>query len=537
MKANLFPSSWLRMIFAIAFTIALIGPSPLMAFTAQEAVEGAPPWQAPIVDNDGDETTDGFRAEQVIVRLVPGADETAFNARYGTTTLASIPSRNIHLLQLPSGADEVESEGVFGDDPDVVWAELNFANQAPEGRPRNFFVSGWADEASYTGQYASGLLGLEAAHACSTGGGVLVAVIDTGVDASHPALSGLVGSGWNVFEGSADVGDVGNGVDDDGDGLVDEMTGHGTHVAGIIAQVAPGAVLLPIKALDSDGVGDAFFLAAAIYHAIDSAAAVINLSLGSTYSARVVEEAVSEAAGAGTVVTAAAGNQNRSEPPEYPAAGGNALGVAATDANDVKSYFSNYHPSLAISAPGTEIVSTIPGGYGSWSGTSMATPFVSGASALVLDAYSGRVGVWNQLAQTAVPIDEINLGYARLLGAGRLDVAAAVGCGTTSTTTDTSDTTGTSDTTETSETTIESTGSAVVVDTDGDGVNCRAEASADAAIIAVLPEDAVVDLAGEPIGEWQPVFCGDSIGYVHTQYLSYEEALSEHWSGRLQQCS
>jgi thermitase len=528
MMANLFPSWWLRLILTIAFTVALIAPSPLTTFAAQESeVDGASPWQAPIVDNDGDETTDGYRAEQVIVRLVPGVDEAAFNARYGTTILASIPSRNIHLLQLPSGADEVESEGVLGDDPDVVWAELNFASQAPEGRPRNFFVSGWADEASYTGQYASGLLGLDAARACSTGGGVLVAVVDTGIDATHPALSGLVGSGWNVFVSSADVSDIGNGVDDDGDGSVDEMTGHGTHVAGMIAQVAPGAVILPIKSLDSDGVGDAFFLAAAIYHAIDSGAAVINLSLGSTHSAWVVEEAVAEAVGAGIVVTAAAGNLNRAEPAEYPAAGGNALGVAATDANDLKSDFSNYHPILTISAPGTEIVSAVPGGYASWSGTSMATPFVSGAAALVLDAYSGGVGVRDQLAQTATPIDEVNPGYGGLLGAGRLDVAAAVGCGATSTVPDTSEADA-----NTSEMTIESTGSAIVADTDGDGANCRAEASTDAAIIAVLPEGTVVDLAGEPVGEWQPVFCGDSIGYVHTQFLSYEAGVSGKRSGR-----
>ncbi|MDP9368646.1 MAG: S8 family serine peptidase, partial [Chloroflexota bacterium] len=452
-------SAWLRPFLWVALASALVVSSTPVALALQEGEEdGGAPWQAPFVDSDGEETTDGYRAEQVIVRLAPGADLAAFNARNGTNVLAAIPSRNIYLLQLPSGSDETTSKDVLGEDPDVVWAELNFASQAPEGRPGNFFVTGASDETSYSGQYASELLGLGAAHACGTGSGVVVAVIDTGVDAAHPALAGSVlGNGWNVFENSSDTSDVGNGVDDDDDGSVDEMTGHGTHVAGIVTQVAPGAAILPIKALDSDGVGDAFFLAAGIFHAIDSGASVMNLSLSSTQNTQVVAEAVAEAAASGIVVAAAAGNLDRAQPPEYPAVDDNALGVAATDSSDLKSAFSNYHGALDISAPGTDIVSTIPGGgYAYWSGTSMATPFVSGAAALVIGAV---MGAREQLALTAAPLDGINPSYAGLLGAGRIDTAAAVGCGTSSTTTETSE--------STTETTEATTGTAVVAGTDG----------------------------------------------------------------------
>ncbi len=520
MITNLPISIWSRRFFWLVLIFALaIRSAPMAVALAEGEEDGGAPWQAPFVDGDGDPTTDGYRAEQVMVRLAPGTDLAAFNARNGTSLLAEITSRNIYLLQLPSGSDEATSEGVLGDDPDVVWAELNFASQAPEGRPRNFFVTGASDETSYSGQYASDLLGLDAAHACGTGTGVVVAVIDTGVDAAHPALAGRVlGSGWNAFENSPDTSDVGNGVDDDDDGSVDEMTGHGTHVAGVVAQVAPDAAILPIKALDSDGVGDAFFLAEGIYYAIDSGASVINLSLSSTQNTRVVAEAVAAAAASGIVVAAAAGNLDRPQPPEYPAIDANALGIAATDASDLKSAFSNYNSALDISAPGTDIVSTMPGGgYAYWSGTSMATPFVSGAAALVIGA---GMGARDQLAQTSVPLDGLNPSYGGLLGAGRIDAAAAVGCGTNATT-DANTSNVTTTASGTSEATETTTGTAVIVGTNGDGANCRIDASSEADVITVVPEGTTVDLAGDLVGEWQPITCDDVLGYVHSQYLSY----------------
>ncbi len=416
----------------LAFVLAVMlaaGSAPIgAAFEEGETQEGSR--LAPIVDHDGEVDTDGYRAEQVIVRLVPDADLAAFNSRHGTKLIDAIASRDLYLLRLPPGEAEADAADTFGDDRDVVWAELNFANQAPEGRPRNFFVRGTAVEGP-SDQYAAELLGLDAAHACGRGNGVVVAVVDTGVDSQHPALAEVVlGNGRNVLEDSRDIADVGNGLDDDGDGAVDEMTGHGTHVAGIIAQVAPRASIMPIKALDSDGVGDAFFLAAAIYHAIDNGADIINLSLGSTHDARVVAKAVAEATGAGIVITAAAGNEDRQRPAEYPAAGGSAVGVASTNATDHKSGFSNYHPALTISAPGSKIVSAFPGdGYVTWSGTSMATPFVSGAATLLLGEGMSAAAAVDRLAATAVDLDATNPNYRGLLGAGRLDVTAAMGCG------------------------------------------------------------------------------------------------------------
>ncbi len=241
----------------------------------------------------------------------------------------------------------------------------------------------------------------------------------------------------------------------------------------------------------------------------------MNLSLGSTYNARVVAEATGEVTAAGAVVVAAAGNVDRQNPAEYPATGGDALGVASTNAKDLKSSFSNYHPVLTISGPGSDIVSAFPGGsYVTWSGTSMATPWVSGAAALLLsqDPGLGASGVSDRLSGAAVPLDGTNPNYAGLLGDGRLDVGEAAGCGSAGTSSTQS--TGTDGATT-------STGTATVVKTGGAGANCRTAADPAAPVITVLAEGSEVPLAGDATGEWQPVTCAKTTGYVSTAFLSY----------------
>ncbi|MDQ3411323.1 MAG: S8 family serine peptidase [Chloroflexota bacterium] len=387
----------------------------------------------PLIDDDDDATTDGFRAQQAIVRLKPGTNIDNYADRHDADVAAAIPAQNLYLLDLPGAVTDPVRLGPLRNDARTVWVELNYGHQAPEGRPGRFFLS--ATPVSPQDAAAAeppAALGIADAWSCATGDGAVVAVLDTGFDAAHPELAGrIVAGGRNVLANRPNTSDVGNGIDDDGDGLVDEMTGHGTHVAGIIAQVAPDAGLLPIKVLDSDGVGDAFYVAAGIYRAIDRGAEVINLSLGSTHDALVIAEAVRAAHDAGIVVFAAAGNADRDLPPEYPATDRHAFGVAATDANDVKSGYSNYHARLLLSAPGNDVISAFPGGgYAAWSGTSMATPWVAGAAALLLEMNPNRTvnQVGTRLAATADPIPNHDPRYDGLLGAGRLDVGAATAC-------------------------------------------------------------------------------------------------------------
>lgn len=398
-----------------------------------------------IEDPDGIAETDGYCADQTIVRLAAGVDVNAINATFATETVDEVSGQRLFLLRLPDNSDEAAFAAQLDADARVVWAERNFIDQTPEGRPHRFFPrsDGMPVAGSLSQAYAPELIGAPAAWECASGSDVLVAVIDSGLDPDHPAFANTPMNdkdAWNAFsnqDGFGNVDDIGNSEDDDGDGFEDEMTGHGTHVAGIITQIAPGAAIMPIKALDSDGVGQAFYLARAIYRASDRSADIINLSLGSTANTRVVREATNAAVSGGILVVAAAGNAGPSGRREYPATLNNVFGVAATDDRDRPAEFSNVHASLDLSAPGVDIVSAFaidqppdnPLGspWALWSGTSMATPWVAGAAALLMEQNPGWSAnqVAARLRATAAPIQGSPAG----MGSGRLDAGAAVACG------------------------------------------------------------------------------------------------------------
>lgn len=394
------------------------------------------------IEDDDNPATDGFCDDQAIVRLSAGVNVGAINSAYDTETIDTIAGQRLFLLQLPDNSIETSFADLLMADDRVTWAEPNYVDQAPEGSPRRFYPSSGSTPipGSLDQSYAPTLIGAEAAAACVDGSGVTVAVIDSGIDADHPAFAATtIRNPWNAFSGEAGhiaAEDAGNGEDDDGDGSIDEMTGHGTHVAGIVAQIAPNAAIMPIKALDSDGVGQAFYLARAMYRALDQNADVINLSLGSTQDTRIVRDAATDATSAGVFLAAAAGNSGGSDFPEYPATLDSVFGVAATDSQDNRTEFTSLHSSLDLSAPGLGVVSAFPAdqpplsplgsNYALWSGTSMSTPWVAGAAALLLERNPGwtptRIG--ERLQASAAPIAGAPAG----MGSGRLDVAAAVGC-------------------------------------------------------------------------------------------------------------
>ena len=205
------------------------------------------------------------------------------------------------------------------------------------------------------------------------GSGIKVAVIDTGVDYNHPELKERFGDliGYNVISPDEPP-------DDDND--------HGTHVAGIIAGsytgVAPGSTLYAVKVLDWNGSGTETDVIAGLEWALDEGADIANLSLGSSGASRAFKEICERAYDAGMLIVAAAGNESHG--PSYPASfGESVIAVAATDRERGHAGFSNIYHTNDISAPGVGIYSTIPGGdHDTFSGTSMATPHVSGALAL-----------------------------------------------------------------------------------------------------------------------------------------------------------
>jgi large repetitive protein len=286
-----------------------------------------------------------------------------------------------------------------------------------------------------------------------TGGPVTVAVIDTGVDGDHPDLAENMWTNPGESENGADDGDVNGLADDlhgadflDQDNDPDDDSGHGTHVAGIIgargnngtgtAGVNWSVRLMAVKFMNENGEGSTADAAAAIDYAVDSGAKVINASWGGPTFSEALYDAVSRAADHDVLFVAAAGNAgvNADHSPDYPAAFElpNVVSVGASDTHDRLLDFSNYgSESVDLTAPGDEIYSTVPtsvdeSGYATFSGTSMAAPFVSGAAALYLarSPASSAAQVRDALLRTT---DRSSSLAGKMATGGRLNVARALG--------------------------------------------------------------------------------------------------------------
>lgn len=270
---------------------------------------------------------------------------------------------------------------------------------------------------------------------------IIVAVVDTGVEVSHRDLKDAI---WiNEAERHGQP-----GVDDDGNGFVDDVYGydfynnrpnayddnkHGTHVSGIIAArvndvgivgVAPKVKIMPLKFLSSSGSGTTDAAIRAINYAIDNGAHIISNSWGGPNRSELLNEAIQRARAQGILVVASAGNsaQNIDSQPSYPASYSGVIAVASTDSQDSLSSFSNYGTSsVLIAAPGSSIFSTVPGsGWETLSGTSMSAPQVSGALALAksLNQSLSESALKNLVCDTARKI------HLSKVQCGRLDIGA-----------------------------------------------------------------------------------------------------------------
>jgi subtilisin family serine protease len=367
---------------------------------------------------------------QIIVQLQSDVAIDAINQTYGTTTLAVLNlDSNVYLLQVPEETDVEDLLERLATDPRIVYAELNLITESPEAIRSNDWAWGGQDAGPYQDQYALASINLAGAHNYSTGANIIVAVVDTGVQLDHPELAGhLTAIQADFVDGDGIAADEPNGLDEDGDHQVDEATGHGTHVAGIILLVAPDARIMPVRALDSDGTGNAFSVAEAILFAVDNGADVINLSLGTTEESELLEDAIEEAAESGVLVIAAAGNLGSTRE-VYPAAEECALAVTSVGPTDRKSNFASYGAWVDLAAPGESIYSTFPvDGYAWWSGTSMAAPFVSGQAALLLSFESSLdlEDTASLIAGTARSLPIVKPVRKQLLGVGKIDVTASL---------------------------------------------------------------------------------------------------------------
>jgi len=275
---------------------------------------------------------------------------------------------------------------------------------------------------------------------------VVVAVVDTGTQLNHPDLSAQI---WK------NPGETLNGVDDDGNGFVDDVNGwnfvsgnnnpnddneHGTHCAGIVAATrgnnqgivgAADVTIMTLKVLDAQGSGATSDIIQAVQYAADNGASIISMSLGGPGYDQVFADVCREVAGRNILIVAASGNES-SDFMGYPASYEGVMAVGATDQNDQLANFSNTGEGLAITAPGVDILSTVPGsGYDSFSGTSMATPYVAGVAALVRSANPGlsAAQVRQLLMDSADDLGQP--GYDTAFGAGRVNARKALSGETT----------------------------------------------------------------------------------------------------------
>ncbi len=365
---------------------------------------------------------------QFVVKMVPGEPIepvlAAIPADYTPALIRRADELNLYILSFtcpdPDDDDfgcDSDVEIIISALPQVRWVEDNLEFLLPEPAQTQSFFLRQVNPSNFTDQYAVSLLGLPTAHTWSRGAGTVVAVLDTGVDPTHPALSGRVLDGLNFIDPLP----PGSPFNTD---TADRSFGHGTMVSGLVALVAPEAQILPVKVLDDAGMGDTLSLAQGIRYAVARGATVINMSIAAPTASREVTRALADAAAAGVTLVAAVGNGGVLVTAAAPGDDSHVICVAATDSLDQRAPFSDYAGFVSLSAPGLDVVGCRnDGAFAAGSGTSYASPLVAGAAALIKARrpWLSPVEVADLLRATAAPVADL----PGLLGTGRLDLTVA----------------------------------------------------------------------------------------------------------------
>jgi subtilisin family serine protease len=386
-----------------------------------------------------------YVADSVLVRFVPG---TPGHAK--ASARESVGGELDAELTLVPGLERLKVHGrsvdgavaALSKNPNVVYAEPDYVVSAIATPNDPFFPQLWG----------MAKINAPAAWDVSTGStNVVVGDVDTGIDYSHPDL------GANVWVNPGEI--AGNGLDDDGNGYVDDIHGwdwanndadplddhfHGTHTAGTIGARGNNGVgvvgvnwnvwIAGLKFLNAQGSGSTSNAILALNYATAKGMRVTNNSWGGGGFSQGLYDAITAARNSGSLFVAAAGNNgfNNDLLPFYPASYNldNLIAVAATTSADGLASFSNYGAtSVDLGAPGVGVLSTVPGGYDTYSGTSMATPHVSGAAALLLAVNPTwtYAQVRDRIFCTARPLAAL---AGKTATGGMLDIGAALGSGT-----------------------------------------------------------------------------------------------------------
>jgi subtilisin family serine protease len=345
---------------------------------------------------------------RILVKWDRGTDHTtklSLRDKVHASRVDVLEDLDVKVWRVPQGTEQA-AVAALRNNPHVAFAERD-AIVSTESVPNDPW---WPNE--------WGPVRVHAAQAWDTTTGspsVVVAVLDTGVDASQPDLEGALVAGRDIVNNDADPADD---------------HGHGTYVAGIVGARSNNGIgvtsycwscsVMPVKVLAADGTGSMSNVASGITWAADHGARVINMSLGSTSANSTLAAAVTYAQGKGAVLVASAGNYG-STTPVYPAAYDGVIGVAGTDGTDNLYSWSSYGSWVEVSAPGINMTTGRNGWYGDFAGTSSAAPVVAGLAGLVLSAAptASAAQVTAALTSTAAPIGS-SVRY------GRVDAAAAV---------------------------------------------------------------------------------------------------------------
>lgn len=388
---------------------------------------------------------------QLIIKFAPGVQDSwkrELRSTSNSVILRELSLIGAELVQI-SGMTVEEAIGLYKDDTRIQYVEPNYVCHADIIPNDPYFNLLWGmHNTGQTGGTVDADIDAVEAWNISTGDSVIIGVIDTGVDTAHIDLLG------NIWTNPGEI--PNNGIDDDGNGYIDDIhgwdfvnwdngpiddNGHGTHCSGTIAAVGNNAIgvagvcwsarIMALKFLDAWGYGYTSDAILAVEYATKMGANLTSNSWGGGSFSQALKDAIDSSGAHGMLFVAAAGNdqENNDIYPHYPCSYDldNIISVAATDHNDNLANFSNWGlTSVDLGAPGVNIYSSIPGGsYQYMSGTSMATPHVSGAVALVWSEYPALtyLQVKNRIMNMVDPVPSL---AGKCVSGGRLNVFMAM---------------------------------------------------------------------------------------------------------------
>ncbi|MFN3650210.1 MAG: Ig-like domain-containing protein [Armatimonadota bacterium] len=349
---------------------------------------------------------------RILVRFrqnVPAARGAALASALGGRSVAALRASGMQVVQLPQGVDEQTAVRAFAARPEVESAQLDRAFP-PERLPNDpYYASAW---------HLAKIGGPSAWDVTTGDAGVTIAILDSGVDGTHPDLAGRMVPGWNFYDNNSNTSDV---------------QGHGTNVAGAaaaatnngagVAAVAWNCRLMPVRVTDTGGYAYESTLSKGLEFAANNGARVANLSFAVSSSV-IVKSAAQYFQSKGGVVTVSAGNAST-----FDSSADNpyVLTVSATDSSDNKASWSNTGNNVDLAAPGVSIYTTARGGgYLMKSGTSFSAPVVAGVAALMLSANPALTPAEVEQALEQGALDRGTAGWDTDFGWGRVNAAEAL---------------------------------------------------------------------------------------------------------------